>query len=397
MNKTQTPILIYYGALITVCIIWVGLSLFHFHDYLASGFFLCILISATFLKLLEKEITNEKYENLEKKLKRQEAKAWYFESIVTNSRDIIFTTDLEHRIVKFNKGSEQTFGIMAFEVLGKHVNTLFERPERIDALLEELDEKGRSRAIELMIRNQESGDEIWLSVGVSKLFDMKEGGLKLLNPNRRFIGEIFTCKNVTQRRMLEKELKEKNEQLTTLSITDGLTSLYNVRHLKSEAIRLQKIHHRFPERPLSLALIDVDKFKEYNDNYGHLAGDKLLVILSDIIQAQIRKDLDLAFRYGGDEFVLLFPDTDARGSQKICERILSDFLNHHMGSTALSIGVTGYKKEWGLLSVSLLVSKADEAMYQIKCHGGNGIHIYSKPLDAEVTKRGGTIDPDSLR
>ncbi|MFC1586260.1 diguanylate cyclase [Fibrobacterota bacterium] len=314
-----------------------------------------------------------------------EAKSWYFESIVTNSKDIVFTTDLDHRIVKFNKGSEQTFGVMALEVLGKHVHTLFEEPEKIDALLEEVEEKGRAKTIELMVKNKETGEEFWVSVGVSKLFDRKEGTTMLAN--KQFIGEIFTCKNITHLRLLEQELKEKNEQLTRLSITDSLTNLYNVRHLKNEASRLQKMHNRYPDRPLSIALIDVDKFKDYNDNFGHLAGDNLLIILSNIIKAQIRKELDSAFRYGGDEFVLMFPDTNDKGCKIICDRILFDFIGHRLGDTSLSIGITQYNRKWGLLSANLLVAKADEAMYMVKCKGGNGIHIYNQPLSEELLRR----------
>jgi diguanylate cyclase (GGDEF)-like protein/PAS domain S-box-containing protein len=375
----------------------MGLSIFIFGNYLSAGFFLCILVAGAFLRYLEKEINKDKQEILEKKTKRMEAKAWYYESIVTNSKDIVFTTDLDHRIVKFNKGSEQTFGVMALEVLGKHVRTIFEEPERINKLLEEVEEKGRAKTIELMVKNKETREEFWISVGISKLFDRKEGNSKLMFTNKQFIGEIFTCKNITHLRLLEQELKEKNEQLTRLSITDSLTNLYNVRHLKNEAARYQKMHNRYPDRPLSIALIDVDKFKEYNDNYGHLAGDNLLIILSNIIKTQIRKDLDSAYRYGGDEFVLMFPETDAKGCKIICERILFDFVGQRLGDTSLSIGITQYDRKWGLLSANLLVAKADEAMYMVKCKGGNGIHIYSQPLSEELAKRETVTSSDKLR
>jgi len=131
----------------------------------------------------------------------------------------------------------------------------------------------------------------------------------------------------------------------------------------------------------------VDKFKEYNDNFGHLAGDNLLIVLSDIIRAQIRKDLDSAFRYGGDEFVLLLPETDANGCKIICDRILFDFVSLKLGDTSLSTGITEYRSEWGLMSANLLVSKADEAMYTVKIRGGNGLHVYSTPLSEDLEAR----------
>ena len=116
-------------------------------------------------------------------------------------------------------------------------------------------------------------------------------------------------------------------------------------------------------------------------------NDDLLVVLSDIIRAQIRKDLDSAFRYGGDEFVLLFPETDAKGCKIICDRILFDFVNLKLGNTSLSIGITEYRKEWGLMSANLLVSKADEAMYTVKIRGGKGLHVYSTPLSEDLEAR----------
>ncbi|MBF0433169.1 MAG: diguanylate cyclase [Fibrobacteria bacterium] len=397
MIKLERPIPLFYGVFITICLVWSLFCVFYYKNYLAGSMFAALIISGFLLHMFEKRRQNKRLDDIEKRFSRQEAKAWYYESIVTNSRDILFTTDLDHRIVKFNKGSEQTFGVHAFEVLGKHVNTLFESAENLDLMLGKVEEKGHCPVEELQIKNLETGEDAWLSVGISKLFDQKAGASRLHSRNPEFLGEIFTCKNVTQRRMLEEELKEKNEQLTKLSITDSLTNLNNVRHLKNEATRLQKIHHRYPSRPLSVALIDVDKFKEFNDNYGHLAGDKLLITLSEIIQMQIRKDLDSAFRYGGDEFVLMFPDTDALGSKIICDRILVDFLDHKLGSTSLSIGITEYQKDWGLLSVNLLVSKADEAMYMVKCRGGSGIHIFSTPLSDELAAREVIVTPNEMR
>ncbi len=395
-NKPKT-FRAYYSAVLIIMLVWCGLAIFYLHQPILPIFLLCLagaFWGIRHLELLEKD---ELFDSQQKRLKRLESKSWYFESIVSNSKDIIFTTDLEHRIIKFNHGSEQAFGIPALEVLGKDVRSLFDDPDAISVLLEEVKEKGVANAIELAIKNKSTGESIWLSVTVSSLFDKKTGNAQVHHHNKQFLGDIFTCKNVTHRRMLEKELKDKNEQLTQLSITDSLTGLYNVRHLKTEATKLQKIHNRYPDRPLSLALIDVDKFKEYNDNFGHLAGDNLLVVLSKIIQDQIRKDLDWAFRYGGDEFVLLFPETNAKGCKIICDRILLDFVNQKLGATSLSIGITEYHKEWGLMSANLLVSKADEAMYTVKCRGGNGLHVYSTPLSEELAKREVIDDIKKLR
>lgn len=395
MLKTPQFILVAYGALFALCIIWLGVSLLYLKDIFSPLFFLCIFGAIVALRLHEKNEFADYIKGLFNKIKRLESKAWYYESIITNSKDIIFTTDVEHRIIKFNKGSENTFGIKSWEILGKNVSSLFEEPEQIEKLIQEIKLSGKPKAIELLVRNRETQEEHWLSVGVSRLVEEKLEAEDFSDQKSLFLGEIFTCKNVTHKRMLEQELKEKNEQLMRLSLTDSLTNLYNVRHLKNELQRMNTVLGRYTERKLALALIDVDKFKEYNDNLGHLAGDNLLIILSDIINAQIRKNLDTAYRYGGDEFVLLLPDTDTDGAKVICSRILQQFLEYGLGETSLSIGIAEYNRAWGNLTASLLVSKADEAMYMVKVRGGNGIHLFEKPLSPELAARE-TVDSSKI-
>jgi diguanylate cyclase (GGDEF)-like protein/PAS domain S-box-containing protein len=303
------------------------------------------------------------------KQKRLEAKAWYFESVITNSGNIIFTTDVDHRILKFNRGSERTFGLSQTDVLGKEVHTLFQDEREINGLLAKVEEQGSAEAHELNIKQAASGEEIWISLSVTRM----------LNRDKEVIGEVFNCSNISKRKQLESQLQEKNEQLLRLSITDSLTGLFNVRHLNSELGKLIKAHRRYPNRPVSIALIDVDKFKLYNDTKGHQAGDHLLVMLSNIFQTELRQDMDSAYRYGGDEFVLLLPDTNGDGAKVICDRILSAFRRLHLDPTGLSIGIAQFSagedgKDVGP-SVKEFIGKADEAMYAVKSGGGNSIGI----------------------
>lgn len=301
------------------------------------------------------------------KQKRLEAKAWYFESVITNSGNIIFTTDAEHRILKFNRGSERAFGISQADVLGKEVHALFASPVEISALLARVDEHGSAEAPELLIKQSDSGEEIWISLSVTRM----------LNRDKEVIGEVFNCSNISKRKQLESQLHEKNEQLLRLVITDSLTGLYNVRHLNAELSRLLRAHKRFPNRPISIALIDVDKFKVYNDTKGHQAGDHLLVMLGNIFTSEIRAEMDSAYRYGGDEFVLLLPDTRMEGAQVICDRILTAFRRLRAEPTSLSIGIAQYvpgdDTKDTAHAVKEFIQKADEAMYGVKCKGGDAI------------------------
>ncbi|MEO7424316.1 MAG: sensor domain-containing diguanylate cyclase [Fibrobacteria bacterium] len=301
------------------------------------------------------------------KQKRLEAKAWYFESVITNSGNIIFTTDVEHRILKFNRGSERAFGMSQTDVLGQEVHSLFASPVEISALLARVDEYGSAEAPELLIKQADSGEELWISLSVARM----------LNRDKEVIGEVFNCSNISKRKQLESQLQEKNEQLLRLVITDSLTGLYNVRHLNAELGRVIRAQKRFPNRPVSIALIDVDKFKVYNDTKGHQAGDHLLVLLGNIFMNEIRQEMDSAYRYGGDEFVLLLPDTKAEGAKVICERILADFRKLRVEPTSLSIGIAQYLPSDQNMevpqAVKEFIQRADEAMYSIKETGGDSI------------------------
>jgi diguanylate cyclase (GGDEF)-like protein/PAS domain S-box-containing protein len=303
------------------------------------------------------------------KQKRLDAKAWYFESVITNSGNIIFTTDADHRILKFNRGSERAFGLSQTDVLGKEVHTLFENPEEIGAILARVADKGSAEAQELRIKPSGSDEEIWLSMSVTRM----------LNRDKEVIGEVFNCSNISKRKQLESQLQEKNDQLLRLSITDSLTGLFNVRHLNAELSRLIKAQRRFPNRTVSAVLIDVDKFKEYNDTKGHQAGDHLLVMLSNIFQSELRQDMDSAYRYGGDEFVLLLPDTRTDGARVTCERILGAYRKLKLEPTSLSIGIAQLQpaeegKEMAQ-AIKEFLQRADESMYSVKLKGGNALAV----------------------
>lgn len=155
------------------------------------------------------------------------------------------------------------------------------------------------------------------------------------------------------------ERKRKNE-LNRLSITDSLTELYNQRHfyarLSEEVIRAERQRH-----PLSLILLDLDNFKEYNDKNGHLAGDEVLRNVGNIIISCIREGVDSGYRYGGDEFAIIVVDADIEVARDIGTRISNAFEVN--GIITVSIGYSRFK--YGM-SVKDLVSEADMDLYKNK-------------------------------
>jgi diguanylate cyclase (GGDEF)-like protein/PAS domain S-box-containing protein len=302
--------------------------------------------------------------------KRLEVKAWYFESIIGYSANIIFTIDSENRILKFNRGSEKAFGVSQTDVVGREVHEMFSEPTAVFALLAQVDKEGTAENPCIRIRHADESVEIWLQASVTRM----------LRGDQEAIGTVFNCVDITKRRQLELELQEKNQQLLRLSITDGLTGLYNVRHFHDELTRSLKTLRRYPDRYMSIALIDIDQFKRYNDTHGHQAGDRLLAGLGKILQIEIRQSLDQAFRYGGDEFVLLLPDTKAEGARIICDRVRAAYAKGGFEPTDLSIGIAsagGQGQDDETLSgpdfekvKETLVKRADVAMYTAKSQGG---------------------------
>jgi len=184
---------------------------------------------------------------------------------------------------------------------------------------------------------------------------------------------IARLKRILKERSLVNEQKEMEKRLRELTITDDLTKLFNSRHffkqIQSEIARSSRYQH-----PLSLLLLDVDRFKHYNDTYGHLEGDKVLAKLGEVILACLRKN-DSGYRYGGDEFTVILPETPGTEAVKVAERIRQGFSAVSFSpepqkdfSAAVSIGVAQRQgtEEW-----EGLTKRADEAMYQAKRQGGN--------------------------
>ena len=164
-------------------------------------------------------------------------------------------------------------------------------------------------------------------------------------------------------------------QLEHLSISDGLTGLYNRRHFDNKIIEEARRAYR-QKHNLFLALIDVDNLKELNDKYGHPAGDKLLATVGSILNSCIREDVDWPFRYGGDEFCVILSQVSQKQACMTAERILEKFNDKKLPLTGLSIGLAKFVRNEGeklTQDIATLVRKADNALYKAKNTGRNRV------------------------
>ncbi len=164
-------------------------------------------------------------------------------------------------------------------------------------------------------------------------------------------------------------LQKKNEELERLSITDGLTGLVNhrflVQRLNEEGIRANRYHHEF-----SVLMADVDHFKQYNDEFGHPAGDEVLRRVADILRASVRPG-DTAARYGGEEFAVVMPETPAAEAFEIAEHVRARVASESFPGKkiTLSIGVAEFPNDADLPHA--VIAAADRALYEAKNDGRN--------------------------
>jgi diguanylate cyclase (GGDEF)-like protein len=169
-------------------------------------------------------------------------------------------------------------------------------------------------------------------------------------------------------------LFNKTEEYKKLSITDPLTGIYNRRYLNSRLSEEITRYNRY-KHPFSFLMFDLDGFKEYNDTYGHIAGDKLLKSLAGMIEESLRT-IDIAARFGGDEFVAIFPQTPKVDAIQITNRLKEKIdrdLGRYHGEMPLtvSMGLATYPDDAS--SIMELIEKTDQALYLAKKGGGNRV------------------------
>ena len=185
---------------------------------------------------------------------------------------------------------------------------------------------------------------------------------------------------IKKREKAEETLRDSEKRFRELSITDELTGLFNSRFF-FEKLRVELDRADRYSKPLSLVLLDIDDFKNYNDKYGHLEGDQVLIEIGQTIQSCMR-GADSAYRYGGEEFVMLLPDTRGKGAAILAERVRKKFKTHifspkpgedvHM---TISIGVAEYGSGE---EKDALIRRADMNMYTAKKKGKDQVFFSIK-------------------
>jgi len=197
-------------------------------------------------------------------------------------------------------------------------------------------------------------------------------------------GDLETLQTLADQLAVAMENACLYEETQRLAITDGLTGLYNLRYfyetLEREIQRSERYH-----RSVSLIMLDIDGFKAYNDLYGHLAGDALLIELAQLMSKVTRRTDTLA-RYGGEEFAIILPETETEGARFLAERLLEEVRKHRfsmqdsqtIGRITISLGVATYPHHAD--SAKTLVHAADKALLRAKQAGKNRLSVCGEEL-----------------
>lgn len=190
-----------------------------------------------------------------------------------------------------------------------------------------------------------------------------------------FIAKPFNTDELEAK--LRRALREQDlvRQLEHLSLCDALTGLHNRRGFET---KLREEVHRAQRQNYSvfLAIVDMDKFKSYNDRFGHQAGDEALKSVGNLLLSHTREEVDWCCRPGGDEFAMILPYTSSEQARAVCQRILEQYRLAPFGETNLSIGLARFvrdpKQRWED-DIKRFILRADQSMYQAKKAGGSQI------------------------
>ena len=184
------------------------------------------------------------------------------------------------------------------------------------------------------------------------------------------------------------ELEEANKQLEFMSITDPLTNIRNRRYF-DKTMQLEMARAVREQEPISVLIVDIDYFKHVNDGYGHQVGDEALKAVAAALTQLVHRSTDLLARFGGEEFVLILPNTTIDGAAHVAECIRAAIINLTFAAPAenlkltVSIGVYGAVPQANT-NYEKWVSHADDALYFAKNHGRNQVVVYSSDIASTI-------------
>lgn len=306
----------------------------------------------------------------------------FLKQIVDGSSVPTFVIDREHRITHWNRACEVITRTNATNLIGTRDQWLpfyeSNRPVMADLILSSALAKDMGQFYSEKFRPSQlvegafEAEDFFPHLGeCGKWLFFTAAPLRDATGN--YIGAIETLQDITRQKQAESALISSEAKFRLQSITDPLTTLYNVRHFYNE-LGIEINRSLRYGRPLSLLLLDLDDFKKLNDVHGHIEGDQALALAAKVIKSSFR-ECDSAYRYGGEEFTVLLPETEINFAVQLAERLLANLAQSPLTTSAgavvhitASIGAAEYIP--GEADKDFL-RRADEHVYAAKRRGKN--------------------------
>ena len=300
------------------------------------------------------------------------------------ARDAIIMVQSDGTVSFWNPAAEQLFGFPEADVLGRNLHEFVVPPARRNEAqrgMQRFASTGRGMILgDVVEMTALRADGTTLPVEVSVARARVDDGWQA----------VGIVRDVSERKRREDELERSRRSLRELAMRDALTGLFNRRHFfeRQRAVLAASARHGFPA---TFCLVDVDNFKEINDSYGHLVGDRVLAEIASALQAGVREE-DLVARFGGDEFCILFAHSDGEQSRSAADRLRQAVgrirVRAPRGRVVRVSATFGLAVADGASQGDALFRAADEALYQAKRRGRDRVFLHGDEARLTVVEGG---------
>ena len=302
-----------------------------------------------------------------------------YKTILMASPDDITIADLSGRIIIVSDAAHKIFGYAQGEGPGMSV---------MDFIAPADHERAHANILRMFHENYPGPNEYLAIRKDGSIFDIEVNNALIRDRQGNPMRMVLIVRDITRRKKAEQQIQELLHQIETErdlaqrnSLTDSLTGLPN-RRFFDIALKAEFLRHKRYNTHLSLIMLDVDRFKRYNDHYGHLKGDECLRQIARALKATAERAPDIVARYGGEEFVVILPDTGSQEAAVLARRIGESVrrlkLVHAASDTSefvtISLGITS-TMDHVLNDGAQLVAFADQALYQAKKNGRNKYEV----------------------
>ncbi len=303
----------------------------------------------------------------------------HYRLLSTCSSDMITRLDNEFRLSYASPACLDLTGFHPEELVGRPAVEMVQPNDRtsVEEMLNAPLQAGKAAARATYRITRKDGAAVWLeSIGRPL-------------PGPVGAGYVMVTRDVSVRMEMEQRLEEANRLLRGQALQDPLTALANRRHI-DEALGTEFRRSQRLQLPLGILMVDIDRFKAFNDTHGHPAGDICICAVADAIRAVLRRPSDLAGRYGGEEFAIILPNTDEAGVAVTAERIRRGVQERALvhaasefGIVTISVGGAAIMPPIGNIGPAAFVEAADAALYAAKRGGRNCIRLAAVAVVAD--------------